>query len=163
MGGLPPLGASQKEENMGGTSSSEGGAQSKEELVKIASKEYTGAVDDETFKKEILRLIKHEDIFDTFEEGMELGSGAFGRVWVGTHLETDEEYAIKTLFSSGADAELGREAKVMMDANHPNLVKMRAIYRDADGVHLVMDLVEPYPVSLSRTSSSGSCKKVLST
>lgn len=65
-------------------------------------------------------------------------------MWVGTHKKTGNRVAIKTIFDSSAQAQLGREVKVMLDANHPNLVKMHEVYQlPGKELHLVMDLVEP--------------------
>jgi len=113
-------------------------------LSREATKKYTAAADDAAISAEIMSRIKAEDVLDYYEEGDALGEGAYGRVWMAEHLETGEQFAIKTIFDSGAEAQLGREVKVMLEANHPNLVKMHEVYQLPGGeLHLVMDLVEP--------------------
>jgi serine/threonine protein kinase len=98
----------------------------------------TKAIDDY-----VRRSIKQENVYKRYDEGDELGSGAFGRVWKGVDLrDGDREFAIKTI-SCPDERALGREVRVMLEADHPNLVQVHEIYRLGGDIHLVMDLVEP--------------------
>merc|ERR1711939_541176 len=63
-------------------------------------------------------------------------------------MKEGDQFAIKTIFDSDSEAQLGREVKVMLCANHTNLVKMHEVYQMKGGdskLHLVMDLVKPDP------------------
>jgi len=113
-------------------------------LSREATKKYTAAKDDEAISAEVMSKIKAEDVYDFYDNEDELGEGAYGKVWKGINYDSEEAFAIKTIFDSGAEAQLGREVKVMLEANHPNLVKMHEVYQLPGGeLHLVMDLVEP--------------------
>lgn len=94
----------------------------------------------------ITTRILTDDIFEKYCEEETLGTGAFGRVWRATNIDTDQEFAVKTIENADERA-LGREIKVMLEADHPNLVTVHEIYRVDEGgsitMHLVMDLVVP--------------------
>jgi len=116
---------------------------------------YTALQDDKEITSQVMSLVQNENVFAHFREGEALGEGSYGKVWVGECLKTGEEFAIKTIFNSDTEAQLGRELKVMLDANHPNLVKMHAVYQLKGGeLHLVMDLVSLMKGWPNRTSSN---------
>ena len=71
--------------------------------------------------------IKADDVYSKYEEGAELGAGAYGRVWKGTDLvDSDREFAIKTIRCPDEKA-LGREVKVRaaLAARAPTLPSCR--------------------------------------
>jgi len=107
--------------------------------------QYTGDVDRKKIAEEIMAMVKNGLVTDFYDEEEALGEGAYGRVWVGVRSSDGERFAVKTI-GGGDDGTLGTEVKVMLEANHPNLVKVHEIYRQAGSkeMHLVMDLVEPF-------------------
>lgn len=65
-------------------------------------------------------------VYDT--HGPPLGSGMTGTVRVVTHRETNERFAMKTLYlnrvSPGMVAQLRREIEILKHLDHPNIVKL---------------------------------------
>jgi 5'-AMP-activated protein kinase catalytic alpha subunit len=90
----------------------------------------------------IKERVREEDVYDIYNEEEALGEGAYGKVWKAEHIDTGEFYAIKTIDTPDERA-LGREIKVMLEADHENLVRVHDIFRMDGQLHLVMDLVEP--------------------
>lgn len=77
-----------------------------------------------------------------------LGAGAMGEVYAGKHPKIGKKVAIKVLKPSLADSaeaaeRFTREAKVVNQIDHPNVIDVFAFGSLADGrLYLVMDLVE---------------------
>jgi len=121
-------------------------------MSREATMKYTGKADDAELEAKLAKLIIKDDVWDYYEEGEVLGEGAYGKVCKVTRfedsedgkMEEDGEYAIKTIFNSDGSEALGREVQVMLEADHPNLVKMHEVYQLPGGnLHLVMDIVKP--------------------
>jgi serine/threonine protein kinase len=117
-----------------------------------ANMKYTGKEDDKDIEARLAAMIIKDDVWDYYDEGDALGEGAYGKVVKVTRFEESEdgtmpedgEYAIKTIFNNDGSEALGREVQVMLEANHPNLVKVHEVYQTpGDALHLVMDIVEP--------------------
>jgi len=106
----------------------------------------TSAQDDAHLKNIVRDMVKKQCVYDDFDEGEALGEGAYGKVWIGTRYDDGEKFAIKSI-AGGDPNSMAREVKVMLEANHPNLIKMHAVYQEFedDDLHLVMDIVEPLP------------------
>eukprot|EP00262_Sarcandra_glabra_P016328 TRINITY_DN528_c0_g1_i1.p1 TRINITY_DN528_c0_g1~~TRINITY_DN528_c0_g1_i1.p1 ORF type:complete len:547 (-),score=74.56 TRINITY_DN528_c0_g1_i1:533-2173(-) len=87
-------------------------------------------------------------IGDKYVLGRELGRGEFGITYLCTDRETKEELACKSIskkkLRTAVDVEdVRREVAIMSSLpDHPNIVKLRATYEDAEAVHLVMELCE---------------------
>ncbi|CAN6440339.1 unnamed protein product [Victoria cruziana] len=87
-------------------------------------------------------------ITDKYVLGRELGRGEFGITYLCTDRETREALACKSIskrkLRTAIDVEdVRREVAIMGSLpDHPNVVKLRATYEDADAVHLVMELCE---------------------
>jgi serine/threonine protein kinase len=74
-----------------------------------------------------------------------LGKGGFGRVYTGTHINTDKEYAIKVLdkkkiIRARRFKMVEQEIAVMQKVAHPNVVCLHDIVIHPDYICLVMDL-----------------------
>ncbi|OAY66327.1 Calcium-dependent protein kinase 30 [Ananas comosus] len=85
---------------------------------------------------------------DKYVLGRELGRGEFGVTYLCTDRETREALACKSIskrkLRTAVDVEDVRREVAIMSAlpDHPNVVRLRAAYEDADAVHLVMELCE---------------------
>jgi len=76
-----------------------------------------------------------------------IGAGTFARVYRCVQIETGDIKAVKVLRSRySADAETTesflREARVVMDLRHPNIVPIFEVDNDKGRVYMVMDFVE---------------------
>jgi hypothetical protein len=95
-----------------------------------------------------------------------LGEGTFGKVWLADDLGLDRQVALKTLhLPADADpsalAALGKEAKILANLDHRNVVKVHA-WRQAGGEHYLVleyvaggslaDLLKEGPVSWPRAA-----------
>ncbi len=87
-------------------------------------------------------------IDDRFRVEKMLGAGGMGAVYVGTQLSVRREVAIKVLRPELADREMMlerffREAKVVSELTHPNIVRLVEFGQDQelDLLYLVMELV----------------------
>ncbi|XP_072951996.1 calcium-dependent protein kinase 10 [Typha angustifolia] len=85
---------------------------------------------------------------DKYVLGRELGRGEFGITRLCTDKQTSETLACKSIpkrkLRTAVDVDdVRREVAIMSSLpDHPNLVRLRAAYEDADAVHLVMELCE---------------------
>jgi len=76
-----------------------------------------------------------------------IGAGTFARVYRAVHSETGEIKAVKVLrqrFSDDAETRESflREARVVMDLRHPNIVPIFEVDNDKARIYMVMDFVE---------------------
>ncbi|KAJ8464656.1 hypothetical protein OPV22_027208 [Ensete ventricosum] len=99
--------------------------------------------------KDVVPLGRHRSrIGDKYVLGSELGRGEFGITYLCTDKETKEALACKSIskrkLRTAVDVEdVRREVAIMSTLpDHPNIVRLRAAYEDADAVHLVMELCE---------------------
>ena len=75
-----------------------------------------------------------------------IGAGTFARVYRAVHSESGEVKAVKVLRSRySADIETRdsflREARVVMDLRHPNIVPIYEVDEDKGRIYMVMDFV----------------------
>jgi hypothetical protein len=64
-----------------------------------------------------------------------LGKGSFGVVVIGTHKETNINYAIKIVNkSTGKSNNIERELRLLRDVDHPNIIRLFAAYDTRDQV-----------------------------
>lgn len=82
-----------------------------------------------------------KQLTDCFTLGRELGRGAFAVVKLATHKVTGEEFAVKVIERGAADQNLIREIEVMKKVDHPNVIRLVAIFEDKSFIYLVMELV----------------------
>ncbi|MBG0828692.1 protein kinase [Planomonospora sp. ID67723] len=93
-----------------------------------------------------------------YREVRELGTGGGGRVVLATYTETGAYVAIKYLNSALKDdhrfvARLRRDARVLVDLDHPNVVRLYEYYEDVLYAAVVMELVDG--VALRRILAHG--------
>eukprot|EP00602_Paraphysomonas_sp_CaronLab_P000596 CAMPEP_0185023354 /NCGR_PEP_ID=MMETSP1103-20130426/6035_1 /TAXON_ID=36769 /ORGANISM="Paraphysomonas bandaiensis, Strain Caron Lab Isolate" /LENGTH=732 /DNA_ID=CAMNT_0027555911 /DNA_START=177 /DNA_END=2375 /DNA_ORIENTATION=+ len=70
-----------------------------------------------------------------------LGKGSYGVVVTGIHKESNVEYAIKLVNTeSGKRHRIEREYKLLKDIDHPNIVRLFAVYDTPHEVGFVMEL-----------------------
>ena len=79
-----------------------------------------------------------------------VASGGTASVWRAADVETDDEVAIKLLRDDGVDESLRirarREARLLEDLDHPNLVRVIDSGEDGDVPYLVMELLDGAPL-----------------
>mmetsp|Transcript_13046 Transcript_13046/g.19672 ORF Transcript_13046/g.19672 Transcript_13046/m.19672 type:complete len:772 (+) Transcript_13046:194-2509(+) len=81
-----------------------------------------------------------DETYDVQEYSL-LGKGSYGVVLVGVHKETKIKYAIKLVnAASGKRHRIEREYKLLKDIDHPNIVRLFAVYDTPDEVGFVMEL-----------------------
>eukprot|EP00727_Mastigamoeba_balamuthi_P006985 m51a1_g2907 putative protein serine threonine kinase (433) ;mRNA; r:488079-489377 len=87
-----------------------------------------------------------EALESRYELGEELGSGACATVRRARCRATGETVAVKTVRTAALDARalaaLEREVALMRGVDHPNVVRLREVFRAGGSVALVMDCVE---------------------
>ena len=80
-----------------------------------------------------------------------LGQGAFGKVFLGTHADTKQEYAIKIIdkksLLSGDNAEImmelmQQELGILASLNHPNIVRVFDLLEDDSCFYIVQELMK---------------------
>jgi serine/threonine protein kinase len=88
------------------------------------------------------RLGRRKRLESEYELGEEIGHGKFGSVRTCRARAGGEELACKALPKNGGDT-AHREVEVMQHlSGHPGVVTLRAIFEDADGFYLVMELCQ---------------------
>ena len=73
-----------------------------------------------------------------------LGSGGFGHVYLSVDLRTNQQYAIKEYFVTGASgkAQLEHEARVLSQLHHPNLPAFQDAFDERDRYYIVLGYIE---------------------
>ncbi|OQS05504.1 calcium-dependent protein kinase [Thraustotheca clavata] len=83
------------------------------------------------------------DVFSVYNvEKKELGHGHYGTVRVGTHKQTGQRVAIKTIpkVKVSRPETLKREIEILRSVDHPNIIKLFDVFEDARHLHLVTEL-----------------------
>jgi len=99
----------------------------------------------------VSRLLKQgRQLTDHYEIKELLGSGTSGQVYHGVHRQTGKDWAIKIVDSKklavgkngadGAKSELVKEAELLRNLRHPNIIHLEDIFSDRWKVYLVMEL-----------------------
>jgi serine/threonine protein kinase len=76
-----------------------------------------------------------------------LGSGTFGQVWLVTHNETKDAYALKIqikreLIDNGQASGVVREKNLMAVLDHPFVIKLVNAFQDEESLFMVMKLAQ---------------------
>lgn len=76
-----------------------------------------------------------------------LGSGTFGQVWLVTHNETKDAYALKIqvkreLIDNGQASGVVREKNLMAALDHPFVIKLVNAFQDEESLFMVMKLAQ---------------------
>ncbi|CAM9958701.1 unnamed protein product, partial [Scytosiphon promiscuus] len=94
--------------------------------------------------KELRKASAVVPIEDDFEIGEELGKGRFSRVCMGVNKHSLERKAVKIIMKEDMKAEeknlLRAEIAIMRLVNHPNIIRMEAVYESKRDIFIVMQL-----------------------
>ena len=92
-------------------------------------------------RKELITILK--DIRLKYEFKKVIGHGHFGTVRLATHkTRLNSQYAVKTIVKKklkGDLSQLQREMEILYTLDHPNIIKLYAVYEDAKYFHLVTE------------------------
>jgi hypothetical protein len=81
------------------------------------------------FVKTFTTPISDTYVVEGRSQGGQLGKGSFGVVYLGYHRDTTKRYAIKLSMSVGfLRHRVEREYKLLKDIDHPNVIKLFAVY-----------------------------------
>lgn len=86
---------------------------------------------------------KQESLEDHYIVGELLGEGGFGEVFACTHIQSREERAVKVILKSEDEAEnltVIEEFDIVKDLDHPNILKMYALFESETHFFLITDL-----------------------
>ena len=100
-----------------------------------------------------------EKIETVYKFVKELGEGAFGKVYLVEHRTTAERFACKRISKKKVkDREvLTQEINLMIDLDHPNIVKLFEVFEDKTYIFLIMEMLkggELFDRILSRAKSN---------
>lgn len=86
-------------------------------------------------------LAKSERTIGRYAIGMEIGSGNYGKVYLGYHLTTKQVVAIKEIPRKFKEVsnEIKKEARILLKLNHPNIVKMFGYFDDEHCYYLILE------------------------
>jgi len=102
------------------------------------SRSLTGTVSPE--RRAVPRLFKMSD----FEMGPLVGKGFFSEVHLVTLKTTGEKFALKTIKQLGTSEEkvtFLKEVELLNSLHHPNILRFRGLFVNAQGYHLLTDFV----------------------
>jgi len=72
-----------------------------------------------------------------------IGEGSFSNVYKASHIKTGIFYAIKSIktkrLSKKVIQNLNSEVEILMNINHPNIIKIHDVIKTKDHIHLVLD------------------------
>ena len=91
-----------------------------------------------------LSLSKKHNVMEDYDFDKELGSGAYGTVYLAHHKSSGSKRAIKVIRKNNvedADA-FQHEIKILMSMDHPNIIKLYDVYETDDFVYLITELCE---------------------
>ena len=94
--------------------------------------------------KSISEGLEPEPKITDFQIKREIGSGSFGRVYLGTHLKTKVDYAIKVIDKRNKTNIEGksyfrREIEIMSKIRHPNYVRLFGNFEDESFCYFIME------------------------
>ncbi|CAM9367973.1 unnamed protein product [Sphacelaria rigidula] len=91
-----------------------------------------------------IEIARNNEQQDDFEIGEELGQGRFSRVCMCVNKHTLERKAVKIIMKEDMGAEekdlLTAEIAIMKLVNHPNIIRMEAVYESKKDIFIVMEL-----------------------
>lgn len=97
-----------------------------------------------TFDVERIRVEDEGEIERKYQMGETLGKGAFGVVREVTRRESKEKFAMKIVPKDKPGSIsillLEREVEVLKRVNHPNIIKLEAVYETAKKMYMIMEL-----------------------
>ena len=88
----------------------------------------------------VINNIEPQPKISDFIEKEQLGKGAFGSVFLATHKETNELYAIKEINKKkGIKEYINREVDIMYKVNHKNVVKLYSHFESQNELYFIME------------------------
>merc|ERR1719478_338725 len=79
-------------------------------------------------------------LLEEYVVGATLGEGAFGVVYACTNRQTGEEVAVKMVDKVETPVEaIRKEAEMLQELSHPNIVKFHNVFYEKCFVYIVMD------------------------
>eukprot|EP00968_Pinguiococcus_pyrenoidosus_P022964 scaffold3496_cov201-Pinguiococcus_pyrenoidosus.AAC.3 len=76
--------------------------------------------------------------------GKVLGTGASGSVKLVEHRQSGQKFAMKTLhmdrFDRNCLMDLKTEIRIMVEVDHPNIIRLQEVYQTADYIYLVLEV-----------------------
>ena len=96
--------------------------------------------------KSAVEGLEHEPKKEDFNFIKELGSGAFGTVYLVSHKKTKAKYALKAIDKSEPEnieqkKTFNREVEIMSKLNHPNIVKIYGHFEDEKYCYFIMEYI----------------------
>ena len=95
---------------------------------------------------DVVKRIVNEDIRTIYKLGKLIGSGNFGTVRLASSKSNPQKvFAIKSIPREIIDKEIGmleQELLILMEVDHPNIIKFYETYRDKKYYHIVMEFCE---------------------
>ena len=94
-----------------------------------------------TISKKLFINIVKKKFRDNFKVIEEIGKGAFGRVFKVKHKISNAIYACKQIHKSQIvdNDTFNREIEVLIQMDHPNIIKLYEVYDDVKFVYLIME------------------------
>ncbi|EGR28392.1 protein kinase domain protein [Ichthyophthirius multifiliis] len=109
-----------------------------------------------------------EKVIGHYIIGKSIGQGTFGKVKIGTHIETQEKVAVKILekdkITEQADVErVAREIHILKILRHPHIIQLYEIIETSKYLYLIMEYaiggeLFDYIVTNQRVNEKESCK-----
>jgi calcium-dependent protein kinase len=95
-------------------------------------------------KTTFVGICRNRDINQDYEFKQELGSGAYGVVYLAIDKATGEKRAIKAMNKDQIDDKeaLENELAILKSLDHPNIVKLFEVYEFKNNIYLVTELCE---------------------
>lgn len=84
---------------------------------------------------------KTASIAEIYDFKEQLGNGGYGRVFKGIQKETNQQVAIKVIEKKTVTDEdqFRNEFKILMELDHPNIIKLYEIYETEEFLYLVQE------------------------
>jgi len=93
----------------------------------------------------ILLAPSHKTLGHNYKELQQIGQGGFGTVYVAVHVYTGESRAVKAISKANMleDAPMIMdELKLLIDLDHPNIVKLHEFYEESSQMFLVTEMCD---------------------
>jgi aurora kinase len=87
---------------------------------------------------------ERECVQKDFKWVSKLGEGGFGKVYLGEHLKSTRQFAVKVVSKDlvrhqKMENQIRREVKIMYSLDHPNIIRIRNHFEDDDNLFLIME------------------------
>lgn len=95
-------------------------------------------------KSDFIPFSRKSNIKNDYKFKKLLGEGVTGRVFLCEHKEFGYQRAIKVILKeeNGYNSQTSEEFQILMDMDHPNIIKLYEVYETATCLYLVMELCE---------------------